>query len=89
MMNKDTYGKPNGGVTTMPLDDLLLDKYGAYYSSQYVAKNQPWILEVPFYEWVERQMSIRMVHLEGIEGYIEDIMQEPYPMDTVMLQETA
>lgn len=40
------------------LDDELLEKYGEFYCSRYVAKNQPWILQIPFGEWVERQLLV-------------------------------
>lgn len=41
----------------MSISDELLDRYGNYYTSEYVAKNQPWVLKIPFYEWVQRQLN--------------------------------
>lgn len=41
----------------MPIDDVLLDKLGEFYCSEYVALNQPWIREIPFEQWVERQLK--------------------------------
>jgi hypothetical protein len=70
----------------MHLEDELLERYGIYYSSEYVAKNQPWILEVPFVEWVERQLSLRMKRFECLEKYNLDLYDLPY--DT-SLPETA
>lgn len=37
----------------------LLERYSRFYYSPYVAKNQPWILQIPFDEWVERQLRLR------------------------------
>jgi hypothetical protein len=34
----------------------MADKLSAYYHSEYVSKNQPWILEIKFNEWLNRQM---------------------------------
>ncbi|MEO3944133.1 hypothetical protein [Gorillibacterium sp. CAU 1737] len=41
------------------MEDELLEKYGEFYCSRYVAKNQPWIRTIPFGEWVERQLTLR------------------------------
>ncbi|KIL37952.1 hypothetical protein SD70_29630 [Gordoniibacillus kamchatkensis] len=40
-----------------PVDDDLLYSLGEYYSSQYVEKNKPWVREIPFAEWMQRQLN--------------------------------
>lgn len=35
----------------------LIDKLGRFYHSDYVAKNQPWILETPFEQWLQKQLA--------------------------------
>jgi hypothetical protein len=42
-------------------DEQLREKYEKLYYSEYVAKNQPWILETPCDEWIEKQMELRKV----------------------------
>ncbi len=32
-------------------------KLGEYYNSDYVKLNMPWIREIPFWQFVERQMG--------------------------------
>lgn len=39
--------------------DELLDKLGAFYSSEYVRRCQPWVLGLPFYEWLQRELEKR------------------------------
>jgi hypothetical protein len=77
----------------MHLEDELLERYGTYYSSEYVMKNQPWILEVPFFEWVERQLSLRMKRLECSDPYMLDLFDWPYEdafeAPSISLPETA
>lgn len=41
----------------MPIPDELLDKLGEYYTSAYVAKNQPWVLKLSFQEFVQRHIN--------------------------------
>lgn len=41
----------------MPITDELLDKLGKFYTSAYVAKNQPWILQMSFEQFVERHIN--------------------------------
>ncbi|WNQ09833.1 hypothetical protein MJA45_19690 [Paenibacillus aurantius] len=73
----------------MPLDDVLLEKYGEFYCSLYVAKCQPWIREVPFHEWVERQMAIRSQPARFGSIAAEDVMPELGGDSPMILFETA
>lgn len=41
------------------IHDKLLDKLGDFYTSDYVAKNQPWVIQTPFHEWVDRHLAKR------------------------------
>jgi hypothetical protein len=34
----------------------LVDKLGRFYHSEYVSKNQPWVRQIPFPEWLQRQL---------------------------------
>lgn len=47
MSDKEGYANP----------DDYVERMGQFYSSEYVAKNQPWIRELPFHEWLERRRS--------------------------------
>ena len=41
------------------MDELkhqMSEKLATYYHSEYVLKNQPWILEIPFQNWLQREM---------------------------------
>ena len=35
----------------------LIWRLGEFYTSEYVLHNQPWILEVPFHKFLERQLK--------------------------------
>ncbi|GIP38334.1 hypothetical protein J31TS4_16140 [Paenibacillus sp. J31TS4] len=48
----------------MRITDEQLDKLGEFFTSSYVAKNQPWILELTFEEWIRRHL---MRGGEGVE----------------------
>ncbi|WP_438432000.1 hypothetical protein [Gorillibacterium sp. sgz500922] len=72
------------------LEDELLEKYGEFYCSRYVAKNQPWILQIPFGEWVERQLAERRARLaspERLDPQWEALVL--YPEEDYSLPETA
>jgi hypothetical protein len=54
------HGKGGDSVNDLILiPDDLLNSLGEFYSSEYVAKNQPWILEMTFEQYVQREMRIR------------------------------
>jgi hypothetical protein len=72
----------------MTMEDGLLEKYGEYYCSQYVAKNQPWILKVPFHEWVDRQVNERSRRMEDLQAELCEWFYESKP-ETALLPEIA
>lgn len=39
------------------IPDERLEKLADFYSSEFVEKNEPWIREIPFYEWLNRQIT--------------------------------
>lgn len=74
----------------MTMENGLLEKFGEYYCSRYVALNQPWILEIPFHQWVERQVSVKFQRLLGERpGTDEWLMQLEPPAGSAFLPETA
>lgn len=36
---------------------LLVDKLARFYHSDYVLKNQPWVRQIPFSQWLQRQLA--------------------------------
>lgn len=49
--------KPRPGDDGYANPDDYVERMGQFYSSEYVAKNQPWIRELPFHEWLERRRA--------------------------------
>ena len=45
-----------GSVKMDELKHQMSEKLATYYHSEYVLKNQPWILEIPFQNWLQREM---------------------------------
>lgn len=41
------------------MPDELLESLGEFYTSEYVAANQPWIRKIPFEEYVNRLLAAR------------------------------
>lgn len=39
------------------MNDWLLEQLGQFYTSEYVKKNQPWILKRPFHEFVSSMVA--------------------------------
>lgn len=39
------------------MDDELLERLANFYCSEYVEKNQPWVREIPFDQWLDRQLT--------------------------------
>lgn len=35
---------------------VMVDKLAHLYHSDYVAKNEPWVREIPFHEWLNRKL---------------------------------
>lgn len=46
-----------GGEIKMTNEEMarLTERLATFYHSKYVAKNQPWVLEIPFDQWLRRQ----------------------------------
>lgn len=43
------------------IPDELLNRLADFYSSEYVAKNEPWIRQIPFHEWLGRELIKRQI----------------------------
>lgn len=41
------------------IPDELLDRFGTFYSSEFVEKNMPWIRQLTFEQYVQREMESR------------------------------
>ncbi|GIP38113.1 hypothetical protein J31TS4_13930 [Paenibacillus sp. J31TS4] len=65
----------------MTIDDRLLDKLGDFYSSPYVAKNQPWVRQLPFSEWVEIWLRSAFRQEEDLDAWLEDQRSAAAPPD--------
>jgi len=58
------------------ISDEQLERLGRYYTSEFVRKVMPWVTEVPFHEWLERQDATRKAQHMDVIKYREVINNE-------------
>ena len=51
----------------IPISEVWLERLGTYYTSEYVKTHQPWIREIPFARFVEREWFKRQQRLQRKE----------------------
>jgi hypothetical protein len=47
------------------IPDIFLERMADYYTSEFVKKNMPWIREIPFHEFLERQYFQKYNHFSS------------------------
>ncbi len=57
-------------IDPLVLNDELLDHLGKYYTSEMVSICKPWIREIPFEIWLDRQLT-------RLRGFRENDMLGP------------